>query len=200
MTPSRGSRHAAFERFMELRPVVRFSIVGVLALVFWLFLEDYCWAPAREWAQQCAQIEKDMAQCESLRGPLGSVLETSVTAYGPVEIVGDIPTTKEGLSGSVDQVMRNRGVAKFGYEEIAGGKMASGSLEKSVGKGRVERCRGKFQFETTPEDLTRITHELEQADHIDAIQSINIRRNRDNKRKVTIDMTVEGWANGGGAR
>jgi hypothetical protein len=78
--------------------------------------------------------------------------------------------------------------------------MSSGAFTKSVGTNRVERCRGKFQVETTAETLTKLTHDLEQSDSVDAIASITIRRNKENKTKLTVDLVVEGWANSGGAK
>jgi hypothetical protein len=126
--------------------------------------------------------------------------QKSAITYGAVSIPTDIPTTRESLSKSVDEILRRNGVAKFGYEEIGGGKMSSGAFTKSVGTNRVERCRGKFQVETTAETLTKLTHDLEQSDSVDAIASITIRRNKENKTKLTVDLVVEGWANSGGAK
>jgi len=195
-----GSKHVLLARFMALSPLMRYALVGIFALVLWLFLDDYCWAPARKWSDECARIEQDLAQCNEFRSSLPDSAKNSAVTYGRVTIPTDIPTTREGLSTSVDEILRKNGVAKFGYEEIGGGKMPSGAFLKSVGTNRVERCRGKFQVETTAEVITKLTRDLEQSDSIDAIASITIRRNKDDKAKLTVDLVVEGWANAGGAK
>jgi hypothetical protein len=197
---SAANKHVLLARFLALRPVIRYALSGVFALVLWLFLDDYCWTPARRWADQCAEIEKDLARCNELRSNVSDAAQKSAITYGAVSIPTDIPTTRESLSKSVDEILRRNGVAKFGYEEIGGGKMSSGAFTKSVGTNRVERCRGKFQVETTAETLTKLTHDLEQSDSVDAIASITIRRNKENKTKLTVDLVVEGWANAGGAK
>jgi hypothetical protein len=197
---SAANKHVLLARFLALRPVIRYALSGVFALVLWLFLDDYCWTPAKRWADQCAEIEKDLARCNELRSNVSDAAQKSAITYGAVSIPTDIPTTRESLSKSVDEILRRNGVAKFGYEEIGGGKMSSGAFTKSVGTNRVERCRGKFQVETTAETLTKLTHDLEQSDSVDAIASITIRRNKENKTKLTVDLVVEGWANSGGAK
>jgi hypothetical protein len=197
---SAANKHVLLARFLALRPVIRYALSGVFALVLWLFLDDYCWTPAKRWADQCAEIEKDLARCNELRSNVSDAAQKSAITYGAVSIPTDIPTTRESLSTSVDEILRRNGVAKFGYEEIGGGKMSSGAFTKSVGTNRVERCRGKFQVETTAETLTKLTHDLEQSDSVDAIASITIRRNKENKTKLTVDLVVEGWANAGGAK
>jgi len=195
-----GSKHVLLARFMALSPLMRYAMVGVYALVVWLFLDDYCWTPARKWSDECEQIEKDLLRCSELRTSLPDAAKSSAVTYGMVAIPEDIPKTREGLSKSVDEILRRNGVAKFGYEEIGGGKMSSGAFTKSVGTSRVERCRGKFQVETTAEVLTKLTRDLEQSEFIDAISSINVRRNKEDKAKLTVDLVVEGWANAGGAK
>ena len=197
---SATNKHVLLARFLALRPVIRYALSGVFALVMWLFLDDYCWTPAKRWADQCAEIEKDLARCNELRSNVSDAAQKSAITYGAVSIPTDIPTTRESLSKSVDEILRRNGVAKFGYEEIGGGKMSSGAFTKSVGTNRVERCRGKFQVETTAETLTKLTHDLEQSDSVDAIASITIRRNKEKKTKLTVDLVVEGWANSGGAK
>jgi len=200
MSSSAANKHVLFARFLALRPVMRYALIGAFALVLWLFLDDYCWTPAERWAKQCAEIENDLARCNELRSNLSDAVRNSAITYGTVSIPTDIPTTRESLSKNVDEILRKNGVAKFGYEEIGGGKMSSGAFTKSVGTSRVERCRGKFQVETTAETLTKLTRDLEQSDAIDAIASITIRRNKEDKAKLTVDLVVEGWANAGGAK
>jgi len=200
MSSSAANKHVLLARFLALRPVMRYALIAAFALVLWLFLDDYCWAPAKRWADQCAEIEKDLARCNELRSNLSDAVRNSAITYGTVSIPTDIPTTRESLSKNVDEILRKNGVAKFGYEEIGGGKMSSGAFTKSVGTSRVERCRGKFQVETTAETLTKLTRDLEQSDAIDAIASITIRRNKEDKAKLTVDLVVEGWANAGGAK
>jgi len=195
-----GSKHVLLARFMALSPLMRYVLVGIFALVLWLFLDDYCWAPARKWSDECTRIEEDLKQCNEFRSSLPDAAKNSAVTYGMVTIPTDIPTTREGLSTSVDEILRKNGVAKFGYEEIGGGKMPSDAFLKSVGTNRVERCRGKFQVETTAEVIAKLTRDLEQSDSIDAIASITIRRNKDDKAKLTVDLVVEGWANAGGAK
>lgn len=200
MSSAAASKHVLLARFLSLSPVMRFALVGIFALVLWLFLDDYCWSPARKWADECASIEKVLARCNELRSSLPDTARNNAVAYGKVSIPKDIPSTREGLSKSVDEILRKNGVAKFGYEEVGGGKMSSGAFTKAVGSNRVERCRGKFQVETTAETLTKLTRDLEQSDSIDAIASIIIRRNKDDKSKLTVDLVVEGWANAGGSK
>ncbi|MBM4008082.1 MAG: hypothetical protein FJ285_00615 [Planctomycetes bacterium] len=200
MSTAAGSKHVLLAQYMALSPLMRYALAGILALVLWLFLEDYCWAPARKWSNECTQIEDNLERCSELRSNLSDYVKSSAVTYGTVAIPTDIPTTREGISKSVDEILRKNGVAKFGYEEIGGGKMPSGAFIKSVGTNRVERCRGEFQVETTAEVLTKLTRDLEQSDSIDAIASITIRRNKDDKAKLTVDLVVEGWANAGGPK
>ncbi|NBX36207.1 MAG: hypothetical protein EBR10_03155 [Planctomycetes bacterium] len=200
MSTAPATKHVLLNRFLSMSPLMRFALIGIMALALWLFLDDYCWTPARNWSDQSAQIERDLDRCNELRASLGDAAKNGAITYGKVAIPTDVPTTREGLSKSVDEILRKNGVAKFGYEEVGGGKMQSGAFTKSVGSNRVERCRGKFQVETTAEILPKLTRDLEQSDSIDAIASITIRRNKEDKAKLTVDLVVEGWANAGGSK
>ncbi|MFM7479643.1 MAG: hypothetical protein ACKO4V_00760, partial [Planctomycetota bacterium] len=113
---------------MALSPLMRYAMVGVYALVVWSFLNDYCWTPERKWLAECEQIEKDLVRCSELRANLPDLEKLGAVTYGMVAIPEDIPKTREGLSKSVDEILRRNGVAKFGYEETGGGKMSSGAF------------------------------------------------------------------------
>ncbi len=181
-------------RFMQLRPLARFAVVGVGIFALYLFLDDYCWTYAREWSAEATRLQTLLTRGEMRRRPLGNEVERAAIAFGNAEIPDDEARTSESLALAVNETMKRHHISLFGYEALGGGKLPNNALSAITGAGgRIERLRGDVGFATSADEVGQVLADFEANPSIDAINSITLRW-RDDQKRVDIRLSAEAWA------
>ena len=181
-------------RFLQLKPLYRFGLIGIAVVVIYVFLDDYCWSYARNWTQEGDRIQSLLERGAARENSLAKEVERAAIVFGSVEIPDDVAKTSESLALAVNETMKKHHITLYGYEALSGGKFSSGTMSEVAGAGRrIERMRGDVQFEISPDDVAQIIADFEESPSIDALNSIKLRW-IENQKKVDIRLSTEAWA------
>lgn len=181
-------------RFLRLKPLWRFSLIGIGIILIYVFLDDYCWTYARSWTKEGNRLQTLLERGAERRGPLSTDIERAAIAFGSVEIPDDVAKTSESLALAVNETMKKHRITLYGYEALSGGKFSTSTMTEVAGTGgRIERMRGDVQFEVSADDVGQIIADFEESPSIDSLNSIKLRW-IENQKKVDIRLSTEAWA------
>lgn len=186
-------RHPTLARWRSLPPAGRLAVAGAVVLLAWLALEQWSWSWAREWSDQADRIERALTDGRSIASEVDPVAAKGAELYGPIDPPSGESEGAEAMAKAVVEVFKRHATSNFSYDAQRASSSLPGAPVTVSGSGqRLSRVTGEVQFESTPEEASRIIEELEASPSIEAINSVKLQR-RDGERKVMVRLTVEAW-------
>ena len=183
-------------RISELPPVVKFALgAGVFLLGFVLVVEPVL------------DIQSDLSmRAERARTSLAeyvvdaneqSRLDTQISRdrerYGPVAMPASFEQRSAELDKDIRRILDENAIQR---ESIVArlSQMPRNALGDVLSPGQsVEQVKKTIRFDATPEQLANVIAALEQSPFVVGIAHIDIRRERDGRRRVLVDLTVDSW-------
>lgn len=186
-------RHPTLARWRSLPRSQQIAVAAVGVLLAWLALEQWSWSWAREWSAEADRIERALSDSRSLASEVDPVTAAGAELYGPIDPPAGESEGAEAMAKAVVEVVKRHGTSNFSYDAQRASSSLAGAPVTIGGSGqRLSKVTGEVQFESSPEEASKIIEELEASPAIEAINSVRLQR-RDGERKVMVRLTVEAW-------
>lgn len=196
------------DRFNQLPRSMRWLLIAVLVVVGVFVVDDYVWSQAREWRDQAARLESDLAAARAASTRLAEVdrMKAAIENLGPVRVPRPLPDAEgrdtAALNNAVNEVLKKYPVSNDRFDAKGVNRLPTGVLLGLIsGNQRAAYVSGELKFEGNPDDVIAIIADLEASADIDAVSTVRIAKATGAARRLSVTLTVEAWtisAGGGG--
>ena len=178
---------------------IRWAIYAAVGMVLF-FLWDGTLRPVA--ADLNNQVERVETQLETLRSSDRlrrefNSMKDAVVALGAVDLPVSLADGQAALTRAVNEIRNTYSVSNDSFRLRSGGRINARLTGLPPGQ-QVQELAGEFKFDAGKEDATAIIAELEASPDIEGIRRLSITRLGSNK--VQVNMTLEAWVLGSGAR
>lgn len=189
-----SERQTIFERFAQLPSPLRFAGYGVLALLLFLFWNDYIAPLKRSWTQQADKIQTDVRNVRDaarLRAEI-ALLDDVIVSLGPVEVPRSADIASTAVHRQINEVLRSHsGVTQDSFTLTPRGNVQGRELLSITGGQQPQLLSGELRFDAAPDVAISIIRQLESSPEIEAVTLVQLTRTTG--RRVSVRMNIEAW-------
>ena len=185
-----------FSRISELPPVLKFALGAGLFLLGYLFVIEPVLNVQSDLSMRAERARTSLAGYVADASEL-SRLDTQVRRdeerYGPVAMPASFEQRSAELDKDIRRILDENAIER---ESIVArlSQMPRNALGDVLSPGQsVEQVKKTIRFDATPEQLANVIAALEESPFVVGIAHIDIRRERDGRRRVLVDLTVDSW-------
>ena len=188
--------NAIFDRIRSLPRAARWGLsAGGVLLAYFIVIEPLL---DRVNSTKARADDRLGALTALTRNPIGegsSELALGVRKFGAVELPGDPEARSLALNQRIAEVMKKHSIR---YEITTRVQpMGSGPLKDAYGETeRIDRQVREVQFDATPENLSAVVADLENASEVAAVSRVQVRRGDQQDsaaRLLKATLSVEAW-------
>ena len=185
-----------FSRISELAPVMKFALGAGAFLLGYLFVIEPVLNVQSDLSMRAERARTSLAGYVADASEL-SRLDTQVSRdeerYGPVAMPASFEQRSAELDKDIRRILDANAIER---ESIVArlSQMPRNALGDVLSPGQsVEQVKKTIRFDATPEQLANVIAALEESPFVVGIAHIDIRRERDGRRRVLVDLTVDSW-------
>jgi hypothetical protein len=185
-----------FERYRQAPTILQWGIAIALAVMVWLFAEDFVWSTAAAWNEENSRMELALQEGAERDQMLNGVRDV-IPLLGRIAVPRAERDGSEELSRAVNAVLAEHKIANAEWDVRPGGNMTPPpELVELVGAGtKLGKVSGELRFTASQETVIKVIAGLEAAEMIESITRLKLSRDQTSAgaKKIGVTLTVEAW-------
>ena len=183
------------DRIRELPRALQLLGLVVVAIVGFVFWNDFIRAQSISWADESVKIEQNVAKLQE-SSKIGRQLEhidEELKSIGRIDVPGKYESSHNQLNAAVNELIKPYRLSDLAWNSQPTGNLPGKNILNEITKAnqRVKIITGDLSFEATPEDTTALIADLESHEAIERIKSVRMTKQSGGKLKVR--LLLESW-------